>query len=135
MNIDHFDDLLAAAARQGPHERLLLVFVAAELPEDAQAEQRAHHAAGRGGTLTPLVCVDKSPAELESFAALAAEAEQFNLPWQLVFAAALSGQGGAPAPQQIDAALERMVADIKAGRIEQMIPFDRQGQPQALRAG
>lgn len=134
MNISNFDELLAAAATQGPHQRLLLVFAGAELPEGAGEAERAQHAAGRGGALAPLVCVDKAPEELSSFAALAAEAEQFGLPWQLVFVSALAGQGAVPGEAQIEIALKRMVDNIKAGQLAQMIPFDRHGEAQALRA-
>ena len=73
MEIQHFDDLLAAARAQAQPQRLLMVFVATELPEDASAEQRARFAEGEGGALVPLMCVDKTPEELDSFATLLAE--------------------------------------------------------------
>ena len=62
MNIEHFDDLLAMARAQREPQRLLMVFTTAECEADATPEQRAAHAAGSGGVLRPLMCVDKDPA-------------------------------------------------------------------------
>lgn len=103
-SISSFDDLLRSARQQPQPQRLLFVFVAAELPDDATADQRAGFEAGEGGALTPLMCVDKAPDELPSFDALADEARQFGQPWILVFAAAMSGsRGAAPTAAQAEA--------------------------------
>ena len=126
MNIRHFDDLLRAAREEPVPQRLLLVFAGASLPDDASAQQRAEFAAGLGGELAPLMCVDKSPDELADFAALAREAADQGLAWTLVFAGALDG-GGAVSAQQLDAALQTMVDNVRHGRLEQYIPFDREG--------
>lgn len=129
MEISHFDHLLAAARQQPDAQRLLLVFAAASLPEDATAAQRARFEAGESGELAPLMCVDKDPADLKDFAALQAEALSVGEGWALVFAAALSGQGRqAPASPQVEAALARMVEAVKSGNLSGMIPFDRQGE-------
>ncbi|MEY5098518.1 MAG: hypothetical protein RJA36_1237 [Pseudomonadota bacterium] len=128
MNIIHFDDLLQAARQQTVPQRLLLVFARAELPDHPTAEQRADFAAGHGGALVPAACVDKSPHEVSSFAALAAEAAQMLDDWTVVFAASLSGrQGQAPTTDSAQAPLEQMVAAIRAGQISPYIPFDRTG--------
>ena len=133
MDITSFDDLLQAARAQKEPQRLLFVFANVELPDDATPAQRARFAAGQGGTLTPLMCVDKLPDELVSFEALVQEAAQFVLPgqdWGLVFAAALSGTlDRVPTSSDADAPLQRMVEAIKGGAHGAYIPFDRQGQP------
>lgn len=130
MNISTFNDLLQAARYEPLPQRLLFVFTAVELPEDSTAQQRADFEAGHGGELAPLMCVDKSPQELDSFSALCAEAQQFQQPWGLVFAAALSGTPGQPpADKAVDDAFEAMVEDLKQGRLERYIPFDRDGVP------
>jgi hypothetical protein len=129
MDIRHFNDLLAAARGQAEPQRLLLVFAGASLPADASAEQRAHFDAGESGELTPLTCVDKDPGALADFAALAVEAASLAPTWALVFAAALSGNGErAPDERQVDAALQRLVDNVKAGKLSGLIPFDRQGE-------
>lgn len=129
MEITHFNDLLAAARAQAEPQRLLLVFVGTSLPAEASPEQRAHFEAGEAGELTPLMCVDKDPASLPNFDALAAEAQALGQPWVLVFAGALDGQGGqAPSATLVDAALGRMVEAVKSGRLAGLIPFDHQGQ-------
>jgi hypothetical protein len=134
MDITNFEDLLTAARQQPQPQRLLFVFAAAELPPDSSPEQRARFAAGQGGALTPLMCVDKTPDELSSFAALAEESRQFGQEWALVFASSLSGRGGsAPSSQDADAPLQRMVEAIKAGTLGQFIPFNPQGEPVMMR--
>lgn len=134
MNIAHFDDLLAAARLQPDPQRLLLVFAGAELGPDASAAQRAAHAAGHGGELTPLMCVDKSADEIGTFEALVEESRHAGPPWAIVFAAALSGTAGLPWDSRVaEAPLQRMVDNIRSGQLDGMIPFDTSGQ--AVRLG
>lgn len=134
MTISSFDDLLAAARQQSEPQRLLFVFASAELPEGSTPEQAARFRAGQGGALTPLMCVDKTPDEIASFAALAEESRQFGQDWALVFVSSLSGRAGrAPSSQEADAPLQRMVEAIKAGSVGQFIPFDPQGEPMLMR--
>ena len=130
MHITTFDDLLQAARQQREPQQLLFVFAGAELPAGASAEQRAQYEAGEGGELAPLMCVDKPAAELASFDALCAEAARAGPPWAIVFTAALSGRNGQPpAAADIDAALQHMVDAVQAGRLEGMLPFNREGEP------
>ena len=75
------------------------------------------------------MCVDKDPRDLADFAALANEAASLGPAWALVFAAALSGAGGRPpSDSQVDAAMQRMVEDVKSGHLAGLIPFDRDGE-------
>ena len=130
MTITSFDDLLRSASQQAEPQRLLFVFTTAELPDDATPEQRARFQAGQGGTLTPLMCVDKSPTELASFATLLEESRRAGPGWDIVFVAALSGSAGrSPTSSDAEAPLQRMIESIKSGRIGSFIPFDIQGQP------
>jgi len=121
MNITHFDDLLKAARQQPEPQRLLLVFANAELPAGSTPQEAAKFEAGQGGALVPLMCVDKTPDELVSFASLAEEASQFGQPWVMVFAAAMADGRDA------EAALQRMVEDIKRGALGSFIPFNTRG--------
>lgn len=133
MNIAHFDDLLQAARAQDQTQRLLLVFARVELPEDASPQQRQGFEAGQGGTLAPVMCVDKDPHELASFAALVAEADGLGAPWGLVLAGALSGQHmQAPSEAAVQAALERLVQRVQQGVLEGLIPFERSGDAVAI---
>lgn len=131
QEIRHFHDLLRAAHAQPERQRLLLVFVSSELPEGATQAQRESFARGEGGALTPLMCVDKLPEEIESFDALVREAREYALPgpqWQLIFVAALMGTPEhEPGDAETDRALGRLVEAIKGGTIDGLLPFDRQG--------
>ncbi len=130
MEITCFDDLLRAAKAQPEAQRLLFVFVGAELPEDATAEQRARFAAGEGGALVPRMCVDKLPDEIADFSALLEESLQVGPDWVMVFVAGLSGTlNRAPTSQDAEQPLQRMVDAIKQGMIGQFIPFNRRGTP------
>lgn len=129
-----FRQLLDAATAEPQPQRLLFVFAEVELPAEASAEQAARHAAGQGGTLTPLACVDKSVDELTTFDALVTESRQACPPWGMVFVAALAGQAGQPPSQdRVDDALRRMVENIQAGRLDGYLALDRQGDPLTFR--
>lgn len=130
MDISSFDDLLMAARAQPVPQRLLFVFAGAELPDDATPEQRARFAQGEGGALVPVMCVDKSIAELSCFGALMEESRAIGQAWQIVFVAALSGTGGrALTSDDAKEPLKRMEETIRRGAFDNYIPFDQQGQP------
>ncbi len=126
----HFDRLLQAAAAQSEPQRLLFVFAVAGLPEDATASQRQRHSTGAGGTLTPLMCVDKAPAELSGFDALIAESRKAGPPWQVVFAAGLAGRDGQPPGRaQVEQAQQAMLERVRGGMIDGLLALDPSGAP------
>jgi hypothetical protein len=130
----HFQQLIAAARAQAQPHQLLFVFATAELPDDPKPEQRERFLAGLGGAISPLMCVDKSPAELADFETLAAESKGAGPPWQLVFAAALSGMGGRPPPATaIEGALQSMVESVRAGAFSRFAAYGRDGEPVIFR--
>ena len=130
LSIASFDDLLRAARQQPEPQRLLFVFACVELPGDSTPEQRARFAQGGGGALAPLMCVDKSPDELETFSALVEESRAAGPEWAIVFVAGLAGRAGcAPTSHDAQAPLQRMVDAIKSGSHGSFIPFDRAGRP------
>lgn len=129
MNILNFADLLAAARQQPEPQLLLFVFARAELPEGATEEQKKNFAAGAGGALTPVLCVDKTPDELTDFADLAAESQQTGQSWDLVFASSLSGHAGImPTTEQAEQPLQMMVQAIHSGKVASLLALDKQGQ-------
>jgi len=130
VNIRIFDDLLRAARQQPEPQRLLFVFAGAELPDDSSPEQRRRFAAGAGGALVPLMCVDKTLEEMGTFSALVEESSLLGPEWTIVFVASLAGRRGrAPTPEDAEAPLQSMVESIKAGAHRSFIPFDRNGRP------
>jgi hypothetical protein len=130
MIISSFDDLLRESLGQADKQRLLFVFAKAGVPDDATHEQRERFEAGQGGTLTPLMCVDKAPDEVASFSVLLEEAQQFGQAWDIVFVASLSGTGNSgPTSAQAQGPLQQMVESIRSGAVDRFIPFDVRGQP------
>jgi hypothetical protein len=133
MHIHDFADLLSAAQAQPEPQRLLLVFTCAELPDDASEAEREAFAQGHGGSLKPVLCVDKLPDELADFPSLCAEAERTGQAWDLLFAAGLSGRAGqAPSSDEAEQPLRMMVGAIEAGSVGSFLAFDRSGQPLML---
>ena len=129
MMISNFDDLLATARQQPTAQRLLLVFATTGLPEDPTAEQRAGFEQGFGGALAPAMCVDKAPDEITDFVTLKREAEQFEMPWRMVFASSLSGTAHqAPSSEETELVLQQMVESIKLGVFANMVAFDVEGR-------
>lgn len=128
MSLASFQDLLDAARRQPEPQRLLFVFARVELPQNATAEQRERFDRREGGTLSPSLCVDKAPEEIESFAALAAESATTGQDWDMVFVGSLSGRAGiAPSADEAAQPLRFMVNAINNGQVAQFASFDRNG--------
>lgn len=126
----HFQQLLKTAAAQVQPHRLLFVFAGAELPDHPTVAQREDFLAGRGGALAALMCVDKAASDLADFDSLARESKDAGPPWQVVFAAALSGRdGNPPAKAEIDAALKTMVEAVRVGGVGQYAAFGPSGDP------
>lgn len=135
LPMQNFSDLLAAAHAEPEPQRLLLVFAAAELPRDATPAERAQFERGEGGTLAPVVCVDKCPDEIADFAALCAEAGHTAQNWDILFVAAMSGRGGhAPNNDEAVQPLRMMVEQIRAGHIARFLAVDRNGDLVRLQA-
>ena len=129
MSLASFQDLLDAARQQPEPQRLLLVFARVELPQNATTEQRERFERREGGTLSPCLCVDKTPEEVASFAALAEESKATGQEWDLLFVGGLAGRAGvSPSADEAAQPLRFMVNAINDGRVAQFAAFDRQGE-------
>lgn len=134
MNITNYSDLLAAARSQAQPPRLLFAFARAELPEDAGSRERARYAERRGGALKPVMCVDKTLAELGSFEDLVSESRHTGADWDIVFVTTLSGRDGKPPPSSAaQAPLNMMVTYIHTGQIERFLAFSKDGELLAIK--
>ncbi len=101
------------------------------MPEDASEEEKKNFEEGEGGTLLPVMCVDKDVDDLTTFADLVTESEEMGKDWQVVLIAGLSGKNGVP-PTAEDAAkpLENMVNAVQTGGdISSFMGLDREGVP------
>ena len=123
-----FDQLLAAASAQADAQVLLFVFAGAELPADATPVQRRSFEQGIGGELTPLMCVEKGLDELSTFDALVSESREVGPPWQVVFAAGLSGADGQrPSGRVVEKALDTMVDCVRHGAVHNLLALSATG--------
>ena len=117
MSITDYASLVASAHQQEQPQRLLFTFTRAEAEPG-----------GQGKSLTPVLCADKLPGELNSFEQLLEESKQMPAHWDVVFVAGLAGSAGqAPASQECEAPLRAMVKAIEEGRIDSLLAFDRSG--------
>ncbi|MGL6048232.1 hypothetical protein [Vogesella sp. XCS3] len=124
--IHDFSGLLQAASQQAAPQRLLFAFCQRRLHDDHQPAEAERFAAGEGGILQPVLCVDKTPAELTDFATLQRDADALDHRWEVVFVAAIDDSGSATA----DAPLKRMIQTIQTGGdIARYLAFNRAGQP------
>ncbi len=129
MNISSYDELLAAARSQFQPQRLLFAFARAELPEGADAAERARFAKRCGGALTPMMCVDKTADQLGSFAELVAEARHTGAEWDIVFVTTMTGRDGkAPPAAEAEAPLNMMVTNIHTGQVGRFLAFNKEGE-------
>lgn len=129
MSLATFQDLLDAARRQPEPQRLLFVFARVDLPEHATDEQRQRFEQRQGGTISPCLCVDKAPAEIAGFDALATESTTTGQSWDIVFVGSLAGRAGiAPSTDEAAQPLRFMVNAINNGRVSDFAAFDRNGE-------
>lgn len=131
MSISNFEDLLQMAAQQPDPQRMLFVFVEKGLPENPPTGKVEAFQAGLGGTLTPIVCVDKAVAEVSNFADLVKESEATGQHWDIVLVACMAGKNGvAPSASEVDQGLDMMVNAVKNGsKMSRFLAFDRAGDP------
>lgn len=133
INISNFDELLSVARQQAEPQRMLFVFAQSELPEEHDKMQAQRFKDGQGGSLNPIMYVDKTLDELSNFAALVQESQQMGKHWHIVFAAALAGQGGLlPSSAEVEATLNMMVKSVQQGVISNFLAYDRDGNQMRL---
>ncbi|WP_069385058.1 ribonucleotide reductase subunit alpha [Halomonas caseinilytica] len=128
MAIASYSELLAEAHNWPTPQRLLFVFTKAELPDNPDTQQREDFEQGEGGVLTPILCVDKSLSELSDMASLVAESQRTGVTWDIVFVAALAGDGvNPPTSEEAERPLQRMVEALQMGSIDNFLAFDHHG--------
>lgn len=129
MNISSFEDLLQAARQQPDPQRLLFVFTRSELPDDPTPAEKERFENGEGGTLVPVMFVDKKLDELRSFAELVEESRHTGQAWQVMFVGCLGGKGGTmPDDNEAQQALELMVKSIQGGIVDRFLAYRSDGE-------
>ena len=135
MNISSYEDLLTAASAQADPQRLLFVFAKAGLPGEYTKEQAERFKANEGGELSPIMCVDKLPSELDDFASLVEESRHTGVDWDIVFVASMATQAETEAhADEAELPLKKMVDDIHEGKIGKFLAFKRDGTLVKLQA-
>lgn len=129
VNISSYESLLEAANKQAKPQRLLFVFTKAGLPDDHTRDQEKQFNARKGGTLTPVMCVDKLASERMGFASLVEESRQTEMDWDIVFVACMDSQSGiAPNNGETEQPFKAMISSIQSGSIGNYLAFNRDGE-------
>ncbi|MFT6206389.1 MAG: hypothetical protein ACJA0T_000286 [Colwellia sp.] len=120
-----FKELLELTHEQEQPQRLMFLFANAE---STNAKKSKKH---QKGTILPVMCVDKLPEELTTFAALKAEADTIEESWNFVFIASLSGENGmTPSEDDAEPFLNKMVNDVQTGNnVGRYVIYDRDENP------
>lgn len=119
-----FKDLLDMTNEQPEPQRLLFLFAKTE---DTKGKAKKH----QSGNITPVMCVDKLPAELSDFSSLRDEADSVNKEWNFIFIAGLSGSNGtAPSSDDAEPYLNKMTNDLANGQdLSRYVIIDRNEEP------
>lgn len=129
MKISSYEDLLNTANKQAEPQRLLFVFASAGLPDDHTKDQEKQFKTRKGGTLTPVMCVDKLASEQTGFASLAEESRQTGADWDIVFVACMASKSGiAPDKEETEQPFKTMIKSIQDGSIKNYLAFNRDGE-------
>ena len=125
--ISKFSDLLEMAVSQDQPQRLLFLFAMAEGGNGKKKNKKQKDT----GTISPVMCVDKLPQEIESFEGLVAEADNISKDWNFIIIAGLSGENGqAPTTEDADPYLNQMTNGLTMGEdLSRYIIFDRKQNP------
>ena len=129
ISISNYNDLILEAKKQPEHQQMLFVFTKVAPPESSSKKELELFNAGKGGILTPIMCVDKSIDELKNFSDLSKEAEQMSQDWKIVFVACLDGiAGDTLTNEKIENSLKDMVQNIQQGMVSRYLTFDNTGE-------
>lgn len=118
--ISTFSEFLSAAIEQEEPQRLLFLF--AEIFSEPSSNTGEQHE-----SVSPVMCVDKLPEDIESFDALKREADTISKDWNLMITIGLAGKGGMPpSEEEAEPFLDKMANDLTSGSaMSEYIIFDR----------
>ena len=110
-------------------QRMLYVFTKAELPGEHTEGQQEDFKSRKGGSLTPVMCVDKLASNAGSFASLVEESRQMGQEWDLVFVACMSATSDlATESDEANEPLKEMIKSIQVGSIGKYLAFNLDGE-------
>ncbi|PCI72011.1 MAG: ribonucleotide reductase subunit alpha [Gammaproteobacteria bacterium] len=120
----NFKKMIDAAKAQEQPQRILIMLAKSEVEENDKEK-------GMSGTITPVICVDKTPDEITSFEDFIKEADSINSDWDMMFIAGLSGENNEmPTPEDADPILNQMVNNLMSGQdLSRYLVLDRNDDP------
>ncbi|SDZ85536.1 ribonucleotide reductase subunit alpha [Microbulbifer marinus] len=117
----NFQKLISAAQNQPQPQRLLFLLAKAERNNNPKKSTAK-------GAITPVMCVDKLPEELTSFADFVTEADGIDTSWNMILIAGLNGENGqAPTTEEAEPLLNKMANDLMQGQdLSRYLILDRE---------
>ncbi len=124
MMSSSFKKMIQAAEAQDQPQRLLIMLAKSEVETDDKEE-------GMSGTISPVICVDKTPDEITTFEDFVSEADKINPDWDMLFIAGLTGENNQmPTTEEADPVLNKMVNDLMSGQdLSNYLVLDRNEDP------
>ena len=119
-----FKKMIDAAEAQEQPQRILIMLAKSEVAANDKEK-------GMSGTITPVICVDKTPDEITSFEDFVKEADSINPDWDMMFIAGLAGENNEmPTPEDADPILNNMVNNLMSGQdLSRYLVLDRNDDP------
>lgn len=116
--------MIDAAEAQDQPQRILIMLAKSEIETNCTDK-------GISGTISPVICVDKTPDEITTFEDFVTEADSINSDWDMMFIAGLAGENDQmPSSEDADPILNKMVNDLVSGQyLSRYLIIDRNGQP------
>jgi hypothetical protein len=120
----NFSKMIELAQKQEQPQRLLIMLAKSEI-ETSDKDK------GISGTITPVICVDKTPDEITTFEDFVMEADSIESDWDMMFLSSLSGKNNEmPTPEEADPMLNKMVNDLMSGQdLSSYLVLDRNEEP------
>lgn len=118
MKITNFSDLISYAATEPTPQQFLFLFAKAD------SKPNSFKTSHSSGTISPVMCVDKSINELSTFKALVNEADQITEKWDFIFIGCLN------ATMDAEPHLTKMSNDVASGNdLSRYVILDREERP------
>lgn len=126
-----YNELLTMIRRQTEPQRILLVFAKRQSREAQEArEEQVSLTEKPDFTITPVMYVDKMPDKIGNFSKLVTDSSKTGKNWDLVFISGVKGRNGEPPNDfETDFRMEGMVKSIQHGQIQNLLVYNRKGEP------
>lgn len=133
MQLNSFDDLIAAGLKE-PDPQLLLLVLLRAVPDSVEENLNRDGDSEGSGTLLPVMATDLALTGEVRLDSIVEEADSLGQPWDLIMVSSLSaGNGRLPDSAEAEPYLQQMAEAIQTGTdLSRYVVFNRAGCPVSL---